>query len=122
VVLNVESCHAYGSVEQFLSEVKRVLRPGGHFLCTDLRLKASIEKLRKQLNDSGMDLKKELDISPNVVKAIELDNNYKTSLIQERIPNWFKPSFSQFAGVKGSKIHLDLMSGERVYWLFVLHK
>src|SRR6188768_2106830 len=27
VILNVESCHAYGSVDKFLSEVKRVLKP-----------------------------------------------------------------------------------------------
>src|SRR5665213_280956 len=35
-VVNVESCHAYGSVPKFLSEVQRVLRPGGYLLCTDL--------------------------------------------------------------------------------------
>lgn len=28
VILNVESCHAYGSVDKFLSEVRRVLKPG----------------------------------------------------------------------------------------------
>src|SRR5262249_34888659 len=37
VVINVESCHAYGSVPKFLSEVYRVLTDGGYFLCTDLR-------------------------------------------------------------------------------------
>jgi SAM-dependent methyltransferase len=37
VVINVESCHAYGSVDKFLSEVKRVLKPGGYFLMVDFR-------------------------------------------------------------------------------------
>ncbi|WP_315815359.1 class I SAM-dependent methyltransferase [Paraflavitalea speifideaquila] len=31
VVINVESSHAYGSVPRFLSEVKRVLKPGASF-------------------------------------------------------------------------------------------
>src|SRR5205809_2017401 len=46
VVINVESCHAYGSVPVFLKEVKRVLRPGGHFLCTDIRSPEGMQTLK----------------------------------------------------------------------------
>ncbi|MEL6924546.1 MAG: class I SAM-dependent methyltransferase [Bacteroidota bacterium] len=121
-VINVESCHAYGSVENFLKEVKRVLKPGGHFLVTDLRLAQSMDILRKQLNNSGLNMLDARDIGPNVVRAIELDDDYKTKRIKERIPGWLEKNFAQFAGVKGSEIHLDLMSGDRVYWLFLLQK
>ena len=34
-VINVESCHRYENIGQFLKEVRRVLRPGGFFLVTD---------------------------------------------------------------------------------------
>ena len=35
IVINVESSHCYGSVDKFLSEVYRVLKPGGLFLFCD---------------------------------------------------------------------------------------
>mgnify|MGYP003327652535 CR=1 FL=1 len=37
-VLNVESSHCYGNITLFLTEVKRVLKPGGFFLWADFRL------------------------------------------------------------------------------------
>jgi len=36
-VINVESSHCYGSMESFVGEVKRVLKPGGIFSWVDLR-------------------------------------------------------------------------------------
>ncbi|GIS42930.1 MAG: hypothetical protein Ct9H90mP15_09700 [Candidatus Neomarinimicrobiota bacterium] len=35
VIINVESSHCYPSIPQFLSEVKRVLKPGGFFAWTE---------------------------------------------------------------------------------------
>jgi len=35
IVLNVESSHCYGSMSDFLAQVKRVLKPGGYFMFTD---------------------------------------------------------------------------------------
>src|SRR5437016_10678551 len=43
VVVNLESSHCYGSMDRFLSEVYRVLRPGGIF-CS--RIIATPTKLR----------------------------------------------------------------------------
>src|SRR5437016_3904726 len=71
-VVNLESSHCYGSMERFLSEVYRVLRPGGYFLFSDHRNQDKIDLLRKQLAESGLKLERETDITPNVVKALEL--------------------------------------------------
>jgi ubiquinone/menaquinone biosynthesis C-methylase UbiE len=90
VILNVESCHAYGSVPKFLKEVKRVLCKGGHFLCTDIRSPEGMNALRNHLLNSGLSLIKEDVISNNVVKAIEHEEVIKQKRIEENVPNGFK--------------------------------
>lgn len=120
VIINVESCHAYGSMENFLKESKRVLRPNGIFLCTDMRLKHKIEHWENQLKDSGMQLLDSKIINDNVVKAIILDSERKVKRIEKEIDNNIAKAFSEFAGVEGSKIHRDFASGERVYKWYVM--
>jgi ubiquinone/menaquinone biosynthesis C-methylase UbiE len=122
VVINVESCHAYGSMPDFLAGVKRVLRPGGHFLCTDMRDPQRIKLLESQLRESGMNMLEQRDITKNVVKAIELEDDLKRERIKGKFPSWLEKSFEEFAGVKGSQIHRDLDEGRLVYYQFVLQK
>lgn len=122
VVVNVESCHAYGSVEKFLSEVKRVLRPGGHFLMVDFRSDNTINILKEQLRHSGLELLEEEDISKNVINSIELEDESKTERIRTLIPAKWQKLFSEFAGVVGSRFYLTLKEGSRSYYRFVLRK
>lgn len=122
VVINVESCHAYGSVPRFLEEVKRVLFPGGFFLCTDIRSPEGMEKLRTQLLESGLILIEEEDITQNVIRAIESEDEMKNKRIEQHIPEWLKGQFREFAGVVGSQIHLQLKERKLVYYRFHLKK
>jgi ubiquinone/menaquinone biosynthesis C-methylase UbiE len=122
VVINVESCHAYGSVPKFLSEVKRVLCNDGYFLCTDLRSPDGMITLRRNLLNSGLSLVEEEVITENVVKAISEEEAIKVARIKKFIPDRFQKLFKEFAGVKGSQIHAALSTGELVYHRFVLQK
>lgn len=122
VVINVESCHAYGSVPDFLKEVKRVLRPEGYFLCTDMRSPNGMQTLKNNLLATGMHLSLQEDITENVIKAIELEEPVKQKRISENIPKWLAKTFKEFAGVKDSKIHKDLKNCSLVYHRFVLQK
>ena len=122
VVINVESCHAYGSVPVFLKEVKRVLRPGGYFLCTDMRSPNGMNTLRNNLVITGMNMTVDQDITLNVVDAIEMEETIKQKRISANIPRWLAKPFKEFAGVKGSKIHEDLNNGSLVYHRFVMRK
>jgi SAM-dependent methyltransferase len=122
VVLNVESCHAYGSVEKFLREVKRVLKPGGYLLLVDFRSENTMHVLQSQLKDSGMELIEDENISSNVIRSIEAENVTKIDRIHRLIPLKWQKLFCEFAGVVGSPFHLTLKDGSRQYHRFVLRK
>lgn len=125
VVINVESCHAYGSVSKFLSEVKRVLKPGGHLLLVDFRNEENVENmstLKNQLRDSGMEMLVEENITDNVIRSIEAEDETKKERIRTLIPEKWQKLFSEFAGVVGSRFYETLKNGSRQYYRFSLRK
>lgn len=121
-VVNLESSHCYGSMERFLSEVYRVLRPGGHFLFSDHRDQDKIDLLHKQLAESGLKLERETDITPNVVRALELDNERKGNLIEQKCPRILRRRMAEFAAMKGTKTYRTFETGYSRYLSFVLQK
>lgn len=122
VVINVESCHAYGSVDKFLEEVKRVLKPGGYLMLVDFRSENTMSKFQTQLKNSGMKLIEEKDIRDNVLRSIEIEDESKWERIRTHIPIKWQKLFSDFAGVVGSRFHLTLKDGTRDYYRFVMQK
>ncbi|BAZ42845.1 hypothetical protein NIES4101_88150 [Calothrix sp. NIES-4101] len=87
-VVNVESSHCYASIENFFAEVFRVLRPNGHFLFTDFRPKADINKIQKLLENSGFKILKSEKITGNVMKAMDIENERKLTIINENVPKY----------------------------------
>lgn len=122
VVLNVESCHAYGNVDTFLKEVKRVLKPGGYLLLVDFRSVENMNLLKAQLKNTGLDWLEEENISQNVIRAMEEEDETKKARIKKLVPTKWQKLFSEFAGVVGSKLHTNLKTKERLYYRFVLRK
>jgi ubiquinone/menaquinone biosynthesis C-methylase UbiE len=96
-VINIESSHCYGSMETFLANVKRVLRQNGYFL-------------------------KREDITANVLRSLDLDDQRKLLLIRALFRDWLLKPFQEFAGVKGSKIYSGFQSGTMAYLHYVLQK
>ena len=125
VVINVESCHAYGSVEKFLSEVKRVLKPGGFLLLVDFRNEKNVENmstLKNQLMGTDMLMHESENITDSVIRSIEAEDESKKKRIKTLIPTKWQKLFSEFAGVVGSRFYETLKDGSRLYYRFVVQK
>ena len=114
-VVNIESSHCYESMDTFLSEVSRVLRPGGRFLFADLRSTEGVNTLREQFDACGLTVEKQTDITANVLTALRLDNARKLELIDAVIPRVFHRPFRVFAGIAGTRNYTGLASGTLRY-------
>jgi SAM-dependent methyltransferase len=121
-IVNVESSHCYPSFHRFLKEVDRVLRPGGYLLYADFRARENVPAWRKSLEDSGLSVLRETNITANVVSALELDNERKLALICRLVPRPLQASFLDFAAVKGSTLYEGFRSGEFSYRSFILRR
>jgi ubiquinone/menaquinone biosynthesis C-methylase UbiE len=122
VVMNVESSHCYGSMEKFVSEVSRVLRQNGYFLFADLRNKDDSDKLEHQLTQSNLHVVKKVDITPDVLRALEISSEEKLALVQNMLTAWIQKPFQEFAGIKGSQIYEGFKNNKMVYHHYVLKK
>jgi ubiquinone/menaquinone biosynthesis C-methylase UbiE len=122
-IVNIESSYGYGNMDAFLRQVSRALRPNGYFLFTDYRDRGeSIALLRQQLHASGLTIQIEENINANVLKALDLDNERKLKLIDQKVPGILRQVFIYFAAMKGSRMYRALKSGEVEYLRVVLFK
>lgn len=119
-VVSVEASRAYGDIMAFFSEVRRVLRPSGTFLLTDMRWHDDMDVLKQQIHDAGYTIRNEINIAPNVVRALERDNERKVALMQRRIPKFFMSAFSEFAGTIGSDRYKAFADGRMNYFSWEL--
>jgi SAM-dependent methyltransferase len=120
VVLNVESSHCYGRFDRFLAEVRRVLRPEGHFLYADFRAAAEVPGWRAALTRAGFVVDAERDLRPGVVAALDADDVSKRDLIASLVDRPLVGIFREFAALRGSALNDALRSGEVSYRAFVL--
>jgi ubiquinone/menaquinone biosynthesis C-methylase UbiE len=122
-VVNVESSHCYRAMDRFLHGVYRVLRPNGYFLFADHRAKEQVEALRTQICQTGFTLLREQRITPNVLRALDLDNARKQQLIQQKVPRILQGVFNEFAGMKGTRgVYAQFVSGNKEYLSFACRK
>jgi SAM-dependent methyltransferase len=115
VVVNVESSHCYGSMEAFVREVHRVLRPGGHFVWADLRGRDDVDAVRRQLSGSGLEPVAEEDLTAGVLRAMRLDSDRKAELVRAWIPRPFRRAIRPFAGLEGTRNYVGLGDGSLRY-------
>ena len=122
VILNVESSHCYGSMPDFLAEVKRVLKPGGYFMFADFRNREQLAELEEQLEQSGLRRVAYENITPNVIKALDADHGRRFAHIQRGVPKFLHSLLREFAGNKDTWIYNGFHTGKIVYQNYLFQK
>ncbi|MBN1981856.1 MAG: methyltransferase domain-containing protein [Chitinivibrionales bacterium] len=122
IIMNVESSHSYKTVSNFFNEVNRVLRPQGSFLFADLRGTSEFPILRQQLRDAHLQLLQEENITPNIIRALELDHDRKIKFTQSSMPRFLYKPFHKFYGTKNSETYECFINGLMEYYFFILQK
>ncbi|WP_232435773.1 class I SAM-dependent methyltransferase [Rivularia sp. PCC 7116] len=122
VVVNIESSHCYAAVEKCFDEVFRVIRPRGYFLFADFRPSNVIDNIRKSLEISGFKVIKDGLITENVLKAMDLDNTRRLTVISQDIPKYLQGIARWFAESKDSPIYEEFKNRKSEYFCYVLQK
>ena len=135
VVLSVEATHCYSNVPRFLSEARRVLRPGGTLLFADFRHtmlgpeqanalvpQGDVAGLHDDLADAGFRTLEEEDITPNVLRALQLDTPRRRAQIERRVPGPLRRHALAFAALEGGPMYRGFAEGNWTYLRLALQK
>jgi ubiquinone/menaquinone biosynthesis C-methylase UbiE len=120
-VINVESSAAYPQFSRFLAEVARVLRPGGHFLYTDLRPRSNIAEWEAALAGAPMRMLSHEDINAQVVRGLAKNSQRILDLIG-RMPIILRRIGGEYAGLKGTGFYRAMQSGKYPYRMYCFTK
>ena len=120
---SVEASHCYPDFPGFVDEVARVLKPGGRFCHADLRYKNGInEWISALVKHPQLRLDEMRLINPEVIRGMELNTPRYVAMVKQALPRFLHGLALDFAGVKGSRLHRDALSGEMSYRSFRLTK
>ena len=122
VILNVESSHCYPSIPDFISEVCRVLKPGGHFLYCDLVIDSDLDDHLNKLKNNNLSDLNHIDITENIIKASELMTDDRNNIINKVNSSFLRKVLKSFASVKGSKIYKSFVDRHYRYISLVTQK
>lgn len=110
-VINIESSHLYAQFPQFLAEVARVLRPGGHLLYADFRFAGGIATWEAQLADAPMRMLSQRLINAEVARGMENNSHWWVAVMNAVVPA-FAHSFALVPSYQRVwKTHQSLQDG-----------
>ena len=121
-VINVEASHCYPDFPRFLSEVARVLRPGGHLLYADFRFAEDLPAWEKALAAAPLRIAHTREINAEVLRGMDLNSARSLELIARHLPKFLHGLGRDFAGVQGSRVYDALKSGELSYRSYRLER
>ena len=122
VVINIESSHRYSKVDLFLSEVYRVLKPGGVLLFADFGNQYDLKKLNRQFINMKFKRLKNETITENVLEALKLSTPNREELVRKLLPKFLQNLGRNFAATEGTTTYNKFLTREFEYVFYVLSK
>jgi ubiquinone/menaquinone biosynthesis C-methylase UbiE len=122
IIINVESSHCYPDFRKFLGECHRVLTSGGLILFCDFRPSNELDKLFQYFLDAGFVIENRVDITTNVVSALDLANDAHKSVITQKVPGFMQAALADFSGIQDTAIYSRLKDRTFEYTKAVLRK
>jgi fatty-acid O-methyltransferase len=120
-VINIESSHCYPHFDRFLSEVTRVLRPGGMFLYADIRQWFQCDEWEAALAGAkGLRVVSRREINAEVLRGMELNSANWAAAWDRVMPRFLRPVTA--APVEGTLLYRDVQSGKQSYRMYCLAK
>ncbi|MEE3242751.1 MAG: class I SAM-dependent methyltransferase [Candidatus Thermoplasmatota archaeon] len=80
VVYNVEASHCYTNFNAFVTEVFRVLRPGGYFCWSDFHSSARMRGIESIFTNSGFEMESLSDITEGVLRSLDFVKQGQTDV------------------------------------------
>jgi ubiquinone/menaquinone biosynthesis C-methylase UbiE len=121
-VINVESSHCYASFPRFLTEVARVLKPGGHLLYADFRFAEDVAAWEQAIASAPLRVKAHRDISGPVLRGMARNSPRSRAFVSRYLPKALQRFGFDFAGVEGSRAYRALESGRMSYRSYCFEK
>ena len=121
-VINVEAAHLYPHFSQFLAEVARALRPGGHFLYTDLRGSDHVAEWEADLAEAPLRKISQEAIDDEVLLGLEKNSVRHKELIARHTPKPLRGLARDLAGVQGARLHQQVERGDISYRVYCFVK
>lgn len=117
-VINIESSLHYPDFPRFLTEVARVLRPGGHFLYADIQPYAGVEAWEAMLADFPLRMLSQREINAEVLRGMEKGSQYWLDLFDRHVPRFLHRFARKFAPLPGTTVYRDLENGTTSYRMY----
>ena len=122
IAINVESSHCYSDMKKFVSEIYRVLKPGGFFTFCDLRTAPGVDEIKEIFADSGFNTVYNEQINTQVVHALDLVYEQRNRELNSTVPKFWRPVMRDFAALKGSAVYNKFKHGELQYVHLLMQK
>lgn len=122
VVINIESSHCYPSMQRFLAEVWRILRPDGYLAFADLRYVSKLDELDHAIHASGLSVIQRSDITPQVLDSLNRVSDRRKAHINASYSKIWRPALRDISAVENSVTYNNFLNGQQIYLCYLLQK